>query len=252
MRVKGASRAWMIADAPWRVELELARWMRKHLRVTGFVRCFPHAGGYTTWTEPLGAEELGELTDDGFGVGGYQIFRASRQMDGEDGAAAGEAMAEHATQIGLPDGVTLFTDAEAFREGAETRDYIDRWQKRVAYVTDSRGVYNGSNFLLPQMPANTDPGVQGERLYKLKGITRYWMAMSKVYTASTRGPCLSQMWEYALLGDGPPKCDPPDGYVPWYIEPYDGDNPAHKGRRRFDLNSPRIDSKGGRLMLAVK
>jgi hypothetical protein len=249
MRTDNADRGFVI-DCPFRVRPELARWLKKQFPggdLLGFVRCFPHAGGWRpNWLDVLSAEELTELTGEGFGVAGYQIFRASRQQTAEHGRAAGEAMTEHAKAIGLPDGVTLFTDLEAFRAGADCAGYIDAWSRRVAYATESRGAYIGSNFLLPAMDCpekERTPAIQGDRLYALAGISRYWLSMSQVATPSTRGPCLDQVWEYVLFGAGPDT---------WRIEPYSRRNPDHEHRPRFDISASRIDSLGGRLQWAVK
>lgn len=243
MRVANAGRG-LVIDAPFRITVELAKWFRSTLCVNGFVRCMPHADGWAPdWLDLLSAEELNEITAAGFGVGGYQIFRGSRQVTAEHGRAAGDALVEHARAIGLPDGVTLWCDCEAFRDNADVAGYIDAWQVRASYATDSKGVYCGSGFRLPDMSATSDAAVQGERLWGLLGITRYWLSMSRVYTPSVRGPCLDQVWEYVLHGSGP--CD-------WRIEEYSASNPAHEGSRRFDINASRIDSMGGRMLWAVK
>jgi hypothetical protein len=243
MKVRNAPRVGRIVDAPWRVSVELAEWLAEAERVRGFIRTLPHAGGYTSFTEPLGAAELRELTDAGFGVTGYQIYSGRRQQTAEDGRAAGEAVVEHCREIGLPDGCTLFTDSESFRDGADTLGYIERWAKRVAYITDTRGDYVGSGFLLPDMKASPDPEIQGERLYRsLPGINRYWLSMSQVQQPAVRGACLIQEWEFALLGEGPKT---------WRVEPYDEERHG-RGAKRFDLNTHRIDAKGGRVRWAVR
>ena len=243
MRVDTAPRG-IVVDAPFRITAALAEWMKATLNVAGFVRSMPHAGGWAPdWLDVLTAEELGELTDAGFGVTGYQIFRASRQITAEHGRAAGESLAEHARAIGLPDGCTLWCDCESFRAEADVLGYIDGWRQRVAYVTDSRGVYCGSGFLLPDMTARNDAREQGDRLWALRGITRYWLALGQVYTPSVRGCCLDQIWEYVLLGT-----DASD----WRLEPYRSKNLSHNGARRLDINGCRIDSLGGRMHWAVR
>jgi len=243
VRVANAGRG-LVIDAPFRITVELARWFRDTLCVQGFVRCLPHAHGWhPDWLDLLSAEELQELTEAGFGVTGYQIFRGSRQTSEEQGRAAGEAMVEHCREIGLPEGVTLWCDCESFRDSADVLGYIQGWRKRASYHTDSRGLYIGSGFLLPDMTARADAREQGDRLWGISGINRYWASMSQVYTPSVRGICLDQAWEYVLHGSGPDD---------WRIEEYSPSNPAHKGSRRFDINASRIDSLGGRMVLAVK
>ncbi len=242
MRVANAGRG-IVADAPFRISVKLARWMQSTLQVQGFIRCMPHAGGWRPgWLDVLTNTELCELTDAGLGVGTYQIFRGWRQITAEHGRASGEALVEHAKSIGLPDGVTAWCDCESFRSNADTLGYIDTWRKRAAFITDTRGTYNGSNFLLPDMKAKPDPREQGEALWRLKGINRYWYSMSQVYNASVRGPCLDQGWEYVLWGDGPKT---------WRVVEFDRNNPKHKRAKRFDLNVSRRDSLGGRMRWAV-
>jgi hypothetical protein len=87
-----------------------------------------------------------------------------------------------------------------------------------------------------------DPRTQGDSLYALQGITRYWQSISRVWAPSVRGACLSQAWEYVLRGSGPKD---------WRIEPFNPNRPSHEGAKRFDINAHRIDAKGGRLMWAV-
>lgn len=243
MKVDTAPRG-VVVDAPFHITVPFARWLRQTRNVTGFVRSMPHAGGWCpSWLDPLSADELGELTDDGFGVTGYQIFRASRQVTAEHGRAAGDSLVEYAREIGLPDGCTLWFDAESFRDSADVLGVIDAWRKRVAYFTDTRGIYVGNGFRLPDMAATADAREQGDHLYALRGINRYWLALGQVCTPSVRGCCLDQIWEYALLDTGPDE---------WRLEPYRKRNPDHKGRRRLDLNGSRIDSLGGRMAWAVK
>ena len=244
MRVAKAPRG-IVIDAPFRITPEFAEWLRdSQLRVKGFVRTIPHAGGSCpSYIDPLSADELRQLTDAGFGVTVYQIFRGSRQITSEHGRACGEAAVEHCKEIGLPGGVTCWIDCEAFRDNADTLGFIQANAKRLSYFTDSRGVYIGSNFRLPDMQARDDPREQGDRLYDLKGINRYWQSMSQVWTPSVRGPCGCQIWERVLYGSGPDD---------WELVRYDRRNPDHQHRPRLDVNAHRIDSKGGRMMWAVK
>jgi hypothetical protein len=242
MKVANAGRG-LVVDAPFRITVELAKWMRSTLQVQGFIRCLPHAEGWhPDWLDLLSADELNQLTDAGFGVTGYQIYSGRRQTSEAQGRAAGEAMVEHCKAIGLPDGVTLWCDCESFRDSADVAGYIAGWRARASFHTDSRGVYMGSNFRLPNMQANSDAREQGERLWDLVGINAYWASMSQVYTPSVRGICVDQAWEYVLHGTC--CCD-------WRVEEYDPNNPEHKGTKRFDLNVSRRDSLGGRLRWAV-
>jgi hypothetical protein len=242
MKVENAGRG-LVVDAPFRISVELAQWMKATLQIQGFVRCAPHAGGWAPdWLDVLTEEELRELTSAGFGVTVYQIFRGSRQRTAEQGQAAGEALVEHCRSICLPDGVTLWCDCESFRDDADVTGYIDAWRKRAAYISDSRGVYVGSGFLLPDMHARADAREQGDRLWGLSGINRYWLSLSQVYTPSVRGCCLDQAWEYVLHGSGPDD---------WRVEEYRPNDPAHKGTKRFDINASRRDSLGGRMRWAT-
>lgn len=243
MKAANAPRG-IVVDAPFRITVPLARWMRETLQVIGFIRCAPHADDWSPgWLDLLSEEELREVTADGFGMTMYQIYRAGRQVTAEDGRACGDALIRHARSICLPDGCTLWFDAESFRAIADCLGVIETWARRVSYITDSRGTYNGSNFLLPDMTANLDAREQGEALWRLRGINRYWASMSQVYTPSVRGNCGHQIWEYVLHGSGP---------ADWHVEPYRPNDPAHKGTRRFDLNATRRDSLGGRLRWAVR
>ena len=140
-------------------------------------------------------------------------------------------MAANAEALKIPKGVTLWCDAEwntpeKRPPKGDRLAYLNEWSRAVKLAGySSIGLYVGAGVDLT-----------GDELYALKRFKRYWKSLSSVPVPTVRGYCLSQSWEYVLLGKSPRS---------WHLKPMTKGN-KRKGQR-VDLDLSTIDGRGSRF-----
>lgn len=135
-----------------------------------------------TWPVSLSHQELAELTDAGLAVSLVQFSVDEVRGGGngyDNGHKMGDAAGWNAWELGAPQGITVWCDAEGWEN--QTRqgilEYLQGWSdacKSYGYVP---GLYVGSGL----------PGVTGDDLWQLPGYKAYWRAAAIVPQVPNRG-----------------------------------------------------------------
>lgn len=99
----------------------------------------------TSWPVSLSKQELGELLSAGLAVGLVQFgrFHGRRYLSAARGASHGFNAVWNASRLGVPEGVTLYTDAEWTDSPPDSLvlDYLRAWGQAVAEAGYRPGCY---------------------------------------------------------------------------------------------------------------
>ena len=110
------------------------------------------------------------------------------------GAEHGHNAANHATSIGLPQGMNIWCDLEGVASGTSAATvvaYCQAWYKAVVDAGYVPGLYVGANSVLT-----------GEQLYDDLSFQHYWKSLSNVPTPAVRGYQLIQSGTTTVNGVG--------------------------------------------------
>lgn len=123
------------------------------------------------WPVSLSRQELHELHDAGLAVSVVQFasFSGRRYLSGSAGNTFGYAAAFNARELGIPDGCTLWVDAEWTDApgDAAVMSYLTAWGKAVAEAGYRPGCYVGYD------------GLTGDQWYSLPYYRAYWRSAIK-------------------------------------------------------------------------
>jgi hypothetical protein len=144
------------------------------------------------WPVSLSRQELRELLEAELLVSPVQFarFHGRNYLSADSGAAIGEAAAWNCQQLGLPEGTTVWVDAE-WTDGPDpdlVLAYLRAWAEPVAAAGYRPGVYVGWE------------GLTGAQWYGLPKFQAYWRAGMRYLSAPLpRSYCMFQSPE--LKGD---------------------------------------------------
>jgi hypothetical protein len=143
----------------------------------------------------LTLDEARAITGSGLGLMAVQhVAPAGWSPTAALGTSQGQAAAANAQAAGLPAGINLWLDLEGVAEGTAAQDVVDfcnAWSAEVAAAGYLPGLYVGSNAVL-----------SGEQLYEELSFAYYWQSGSQVPEVATRGYCMVQEIDAALVLDG--------------------------------------------------
>jgi hypothetical protein len=142
----------------------------------------------TSWPISLSVQELTELLDAGLYVGLVQFarFHGKNYLSAEHGKQVGHNAAWNAKHLGVPEGATLFYDAEWTDSPPDdlVMAELRAWAKAVSDAGYRAGVYVGYE------------GLSGSQWYSLPYVRAYWAsAMKHIQEPLPRGWSCFQGWE---------------------------------------------------------
>lgn len=174
-----------LMKAGYRTAFRYVRWDRR-------VKDTPDSN----WPISLSKLELKQLVYDvGFKVSLVQFAVSESQGGGRgeaNGKRYGDAAGYNARELGTPEGITVWCDAENWtnQSRADIIEYLNGWADGCATYGYKPGLYVGSGL----------PGVTGDDLWSLPGYTAYWRAASIVSQVPNRGWTVSQGVQIEVYG----------------------------------------------------
>jgi len=149
------------------------------------------------WPINLTRPELAMLLDVGFDVGlvqyystGYESQERGARLCGAYGEQLGSIASANARRLGVPQGVTIFCDAEDWiRLPSKLHgfQYLNRWSAANVAAGDEPGLYYGAN-----MGNERAEFFTGADLYGLPRFRAYWKSMGYCPHMPRRGPTMVQ------------------------------------------------------------
>jgi hypothetical protein len=141
------------------------------------------------WFYGLSKSELETILRSGLKVGIVQAMRMSTTLTYQNGTTVGLAALRNCERLGIPEGATVFCDAEFDRaDSQKVISYLKGWQEPV------RSKYR------PGLYVGYD-GLTGEQLYSLPGFACYWRAgMRYVKDPQPRGYAMWQTGQQDVYG----------------------------------------------------
>lgn len=105
------------------------------------------------------------------------------------GTADGNLDVQHLNQAGVPKGCTVWIDLEGCAGSAQAvADWVNSRASVIRAAGYDVGLYVGAGDVL-----------NGQQLYSLAQIDRYWKSLSDVPTPATCGFCMMQLWKTITL-----------------------------------------------------
>ncbi len=141
------------------------------------------------WFYGLSRSELRAILASGLRLGIVQAMKLSTELTYQNGSSVGLNALHNCEQLGIPEGATVFCDAE-FNEApdAHVMAYLKGWQEAVRRKYRP-GLYVGYE------------GLSGNQLYSLPGYACYWQAgMKYVKVPSRRGYAMYQTVQQDVHG----------------------------------------------------
>lgn len=157
------------------------------------------------WPYNLTRSELAVLLKAGFDVSlvqyystAYESTRKGARIDRAYGERMGAVAAYNAAQLGAPEGVTIWVDAEHWpklRSLKHARDYLIAWAQAVLTRGYEPGIYVGPNL------GNERVGwLTGGDLYGLPHYRAYWRGANACPQLPRRGWTMAQMVPVDVFG----------------------------------------------------
>ncbi len=140
----------------------------------------------------LSAAEAKAILGAGLALMPVQYAKLGYQPSAAGGAQLGANAAKNATKLGIPEGCTVWCDAEAFAADASTNDavaFVNAWHEAVDAGGYRPGIYVGPNSKLTTAV-----------LYSELKFQSYWKSASYVGNVNTRGYQMMQSLHQKIHG----------------------------------------------------